>query len=51
METMLVTRPVRVVLADDHPMIRRGLRLILEDSDERTEHPEQTERDSVQTPD
>src|SRR5260370_3738094 len=34
METMLVTRPVRVVLADDHPMIRRGLRLILEDSDE-----------------
>jgi len=34
METMLVTRPVRVVLADDHPMIRRGLRLILENSDE-----------------
>ena len=26
-------------------------RLILEDSDERTEHPEQTKRDSVQTPD
>src|SRR5207245_2731890 len=34
MEIMLVTRPVRVVLADDHPMIRRGLRLILEDSEE-----------------
>jgi hypothetical protein len=26
-------------------------RIILEDSDERTEHPERTKRDSVQTPD
>jgi len=34
METLVVTRPVRVVLADDHPMIRRGLRLILENSEE-----------------
>ena len=29
----------------------RESEVILEDSDERTEHPEQTKRDSVQTPD
>ena len=32
MDTMTTTRPVRVVLADDHPMVRRGVRLILEES-------------------
>ena len=32
MDTMLSTRPVRVILADDHPMVRRGVRLILEES-------------------
>lgn len=30
----MATKPVRVILADDHPMLRRGLRLILQDSDE-----------------
>jgi hypothetical protein len=30
---------------------QRQSEIILEDSDERTEHPEQTKRDSVQTPD
>ncbi len=30
---------------------RRQAEIILEDSDERTEHPEQTKRDSTQTPD
>lgn len=29
----------------------RQAEIILEDSDERTEHPEQTKRDSAQTPD
>jgi hypothetical protein len=30
---------------------RRQAEIILEDSDERTAHPEQTKRDSTQTPD
>lgn len=34
MDTVVVTPQVRVVLADDHPMVRRGLRLILEESAE-----------------
>lgn len=34
MNTLVDTRPVRVVLADDHPMLRQGLRMILESSPE-----------------
>lgn len=34
MEASTLTRPVRVVLADDHPLIRQGLRAMLDDSPE-----------------
>lgn len=34
METELITRPVRVVLADDHPLVRQGIRTMLDASTE-----------------
>lgn len=33
MEAELLTRPVRVILADDHPLIRQGLRTMLDASE------------------
>jgi hypothetical protein len=41
--------PEEAAAGSDDP--RRQAEIILEDSDERTEHPEQTKRESTQTPD
>jgi hypothetical protein len=41
--------PEEAVVGSDDP--EEQARIILEDSDERTEHPEETKRDSTQTPD
>jgi hypothetical protein len=41
--------PEEAVIGSDDP--ERQAQIILEDSEERTEHPEQARRDSTQTPD
>ncbi|MDQ2837403.1 MAG: hypothetical protein M3Y42_12315 [Actinomycetota bacterium] len=41
--------PEELAAGSDDP--RRQAEIILQDSDERTEHPEQTQRESSQTPD
>ncbi len=41
--------PEEAAAGSDDPELQA--KILLEDSDERTEHPEQTQRESVQTPD
>lgn len=41
--------PEELAAGSDDP--HRQAEVVLQDSDERTEHPEQTKRDSTQTPD
>jgi hypothetical protein len=41
--------PEEALVGSDDPEAQA--RIILEDSDERTEHPEETKRESTQTPD
>jgi hypothetical protein len=41
--------PEELAAGSDNPQLQAEI--VLEDSDERTEHPEQTKRESTQTPD